>query len=72
MADFFAILVIMRLKPFLFLAVTTAVSTYLMNAFFLADQLFWSGVYAFFVVRNLYQAYQVTSFIRLLEKTLKK
>ncbi|HEM5984705.1 TPA: DUF3272 family protein [Streptococcus suis] len=62
----------MRLPQFLFLAITTILAIYFMNASLLAGDFFIAGIYAFIAFRNLHFAYKVTRFIRLVEKQTKK
>lgn len=62
----------MRLSHFIFLALTTILATYFMNASILAGDFLIAGIYAFIVIRNLHFAYKVTQFIRLFNGPSKK
>ncbi|MFH6670270.1 DUF3272 family protein [Streptococcus suis] len=62
----------MKLPQFLFLAITTILAVYFMNASILTGDFLIAGIYAFIAYRNLYFAYKVTKFIRLVEKQTKK
>ncbi|HEP1579904.1 TPA: DUF3272 family protein [Streptococcus suis] len=62
----------MKLPQFLFLAITTILAVYFMNASILTGDFLIAGVYAFIAYRNLHFAYKVTKFIRLVEKQTKK
>ncbi|HEM5273009.1 TPA: DUF3272 family protein [Streptococcus suis] len=62
----------MKLPQFLFLAITTILSVYFMNASILTGDFLIAGIYAFIAYRNLHFAYKVTKFIRLVEKQTKK
>ncbi|HEL2059822.1 DUF3272 family protein [Streptococcus suis] len=62
----------MKLPQFLFLAITTILAVYFMNASILTGDFLIAGIYAFIAYRNLHFAYKVTRFIRLVEKQTKK
>ncbi|ATZ04063.1 DUF3272 family protein [Streptococcus suis] len=62
----------MKLPQFLFLAFTTILAVYFMNASILTGDFLIAGIYAFIAYRNLHFAYKVTKFIRLVEKQTKK
>ncbi|CZA12915.1 DUF3272 family protein [Streptococcus suis] len=62
----------MKLPQFLFLAITTILVVYFMNASILTGDFLIAGIYAFIAYRNLHFAYKVTKFIRLVEKQTKK
>ncbi|MGU7929837.1 DUF3272 family protein [Streptococcus suis] len=62
----------MKLPQFLFLAITTILAVYFMNASILTGDFLITGIYAFIAYRNLHFAYKVTKFIRLVEKQTKK
>ncbi|HEM2778202.1 TPA: DUF3272 family protein [Streptococcus suis] len=62
----------MKLPQFLFLAITTILAIYFMNASILTGDFLIAGIYAFIAYRNLHFAYKVTKFIRLVEKQTKK
>lgn len=62
----------MKLPQFLFLAITTILAVYFMNASILIGDFLIAGIYAFIAYRNLHFAYKVTKFIRLVEKQTKK
>ncbi|HEM4974656.1 TPA: DUF3272 domain-containing protein [Streptococcus suis] len=62
----------MKLPQFLFLAITTILAVYFMNASVLTGDFLIAGIYAFIAYRNLHFAYKVTKFIRLVEKQTKK
>ncbi|HEM5030049.1 TPA: DUF3272 family protein [Streptococcus suis] len=62
----------MKLPQFLFLAITTILAVYFMNASILTGDFLIVGIYAFIAYRNLHFAYKVTKFIRLVEKQTKK
>ncbi|HEM3470188.1 DUF3272 domain-containing protein [Streptococcus suis] len=62
----------MKLPQFLFLAITTILAAYFMNASILTGDFLIAGIYAFIAYRNLHFAYKVTKFIRLVEKQTKK
>ncbi|CYU35608.1 DUF3272 family protein [Streptococcus suis] len=62
----------MKLPQFLFLATTTILAVYFMNASILTGDFLIAGIYAFIAYRNLHFAYKVTKFIRLVEKQTKK
>ncbi|HEM4288152.1 TPA: DUF3272 family protein [Streptococcus suis] len=62
----------MKLPQFLFLAITTILAVYFMNASILTGDFLIAGIYAFIAYRNLNFAYKVTRFIRLVEKQTKK
>ncbi|HEL1997313.1 TPA: DUF3272 family protein [Streptococcus suis] len=62
----------MKLPQFLFLAITTILAVYFMNASILTGNFLIAGIYAFIAYRNLHFAYKVTKFIRLVEKQTKK
>ncbi|HEL2309158.1 DUF3272 family protein [Streptococcus suis] len=62
----------MKLPQFLFLAITTILAVYFMNASILTGDFLIAGIYAFIAYRNLHFAYKVTKFIRLVEKHTKK
>ncbi|HEM5360567.1 TPA: DUF3272 domain-containing protein, partial [Streptococcus suis] len=61
-----------KLPQFLFLAITTILAVYFMNASILTGDFLIAGIYAFIAYRNLHFAYKVTKFIRLVEKQTKK
>ena len=56
---------------FIVLAVSTAVMTYFFNSFFIGGQYFLSIFFGAILVRNLYASYQLSRFIKLLEKQVK-
>ncbi|MFI3060875.1 DUF3272 domain-containing protein [Streptococcus suis] len=62
----------MKLPQFLFLAITTILAVYFMNASILTGDFLIAGIYAFIAYRNLHFAYKVTKFIRVVEKQTKK
>ncbi|MFM0900751.1 DUF3272 family protein [Streptococcus suis] len=62
----------MKLPQFLFLAITTILAVYFMNASILTGDFLLAGIFAFIAFRNLHFAYKVTRFIRLVEKQSKK
>ncbi|MGQ7340750.1 DUF3272 family protein [Streptococcus suis] len=62
----------MKLPQFLFLAITTILAVYFMNASILTGDFLIAGIYAFIAYRNLHFAYKVTRFIRLVEKQTKQ
>ncbi|HEM6348224.1 TPA: DUF3272 family protein [Streptococcus suis] len=62
----------MKLPQFLFLAITTILAVYFMNASILTGDFLIAGIYAFIAYRNLHFAYKVTKFIRLVVKQTKK
>ncbi|HEM3430593.1 TPA: DUF3272 family protein [Streptococcus suis] len=62
----------MKLPQFLFLAITTILAVYFMNASILTGDFLIADIYAFIAYRNLHFAYKVTKFIRLVEKQTKK
>ncbi|MCK3974076.1 DUF3272 family protein [Streptococcus suis] len=62
----------MKLPQFLFLAITTILAVYFMNASILTGDFLIAGIYAFIAYWNLHFAYKVTKFIRLVEKQTKK
>ncbi|HEL2423687.1 TPA: DUF3272 family protein [Streptococcus suis] len=62
----------MKLPQFLFLAITTILAVYFMNASILTGDFLIAGIYVFIAYRNLHFAYKVTKFIRLVEKQTKK
>ncbi|HFI0401694.1 TPA: DUF3272 family protein [Streptococcus suis] len=62
----------MKLPQFLFLAITTILAVYFMNASILTGDFLIAGIYAFIAYRNIHFAYKVTKFIRLVEKQTKK
>ncbi|HEL2277637.1 TPA: DUF3272 family protein [Streptococcus suis] len=62
----------MKLPQFLFLAFTTILAVYFMNASILTGDFLIAGIYAFIAYRNLHFAYKVTKFIRLVEKQTKQ
>ncbi|HEL1737704.1 TPA: DUF3272 domain-containing protein [Streptococcus suis] len=62
----------MKLPQFLFLAITTILAVYFMNASILTGDFLIAGIYAIIAYRNLHFAYKVTKFIRLVEKQTKK
>ncbi|HEM3139000.1 TPA: DUF3272 family protein [Streptococcus suis] len=62
----------MKLPQFLFLAITTILAVYFMNASILTGDFLIAGIYAFIAYRNLHFAYKLTKFIRLVEKQTKK
>ncbi|HEL2551839.1 TPA: DUF3272 family protein [Streptococcus suis] len=62
----------MKLPQFLFLAITTILAVYFMNASILTGDFLIAGIYAFIAYRNLHFAYKVTKFIRLVGKQTKK
>ncbi|MGO0077899.1 MULTISPECIES: DUF3272 family protein [Streptococcus] len=62
----------MKLPQFLFLAITTILAVYFMNASILTGDFLIAGIYAFIAYRNLHFAYKVTKFIRFMEKQTKK
>ncbi|HEL1617169.1 TPA: DUF3272 family protein [Streptococcus suis] len=62
----------MKLPQFLFLAITTILAVYFMNASILTGDFLIAGIYAFIAYRNLHFAYKVTKFIRLVENQTKK
>ncbi|MCQ9276720.1 DUF3272 domain-containing protein [Streptococcus suis] len=62
----------MKLPQFLFLAITTILAVYFMNASILTGDFLIAGIYAFIAYRNLHFAHKVTKFIRLVEKQTKK
>ncbi|HHT7826060.1 DUF3272 family protein [Streptococcus suis] len=62
----------MKLPQFLFLAFTTILAVYFMNASILTGDFLIAGIYAFIAYRNLHFAYKVTKFLRLVEKQTKK
>ncbi|MEG3308826.1 DUF3272 family protein [Streptococcus suis] len=62
----------MKLPQFLFLAITTILAVYFMNASILTGDFLIAGIYAFIAYRNLNFAYKVTKFIRLVEKQTKQ
>ena len=62
----------MKLSQFLFLAVTTILAVYFMNASILTGDYLIAGIYAYIGYRNLHFAYKVTKFIQLVEKQSKK
>ncbi|NQJ87658.1 DUF3272 family protein [Streptococcus suis] len=62
----------MKLPQFLFLAITTILAVYFMNASILTGDFLIAGIYAFIANRNLHFAYKVTKFIRLVGKQTKK
>lgn len=62
----------MKLPQFLFLAISTILVIYFMNASILAGDYLIAGIYAFIAYRNVYFSYKVTKFIRSVEKQTKK
>ncbi|HEL1654722.1 DUF3272 family protein [Streptococcus suis] len=62
----------MKLPQFLFLAITTILAVYFMNASILTGDFLIAGIYAFIAYRNLHFAYKVTKFIRVVEKQTKQ
>ncbi|HEM5552380.1 DUF3272 family protein [Streptococcus suis] len=62
----------MKLPQFLFLAITTILAVYFMNASILTGDFLIAGIYAFIAYRNLHFAYKLTKFIRLVEKQTKQ